>query len=214
MSDRKTDSPPPHANDKQYIALTAHKLTLHIELRQAPVDDLEFLVRVVDHYIRRLQILVHNTPVVCERQALEDLVDVEPHIFGAQSGVQVSIVSVFGIFKHKCGVLCEALPDHVLQPDDVRVTAHALCDQNFTHHLLPFELPKAVDLHDVLLERVYVVPQVSFPICTRSKSFCDHKVVGVTINEETGQHNLTICIAVYDKCHVPPEYLHIVVISC
>ena len=51
-----------------------------VELGQAPVDESEFAVFVIDHHIVRLDVPVHDAQAVTVVQGLQELVQVEPDV--------------------------------------------------------------------------------------------------------------------------------------
>lgn len=120
----------------------------------------------VDHDVRGLEVLVDHAPLVRESQPLEDLLNVEPDILRRKHRIQIAIVCILCILKHQSRILCEALSDDVFQSNDVRVTTHALCDQDLTHHLLSFEFPKPVNLDNIFLQCVNIMPKIRFAIGT------------------------------------------------
>ena len=59
-----------------------------VELGEAPVDQSELALLVVDHHVVRLDVAVHDPSRVAEVESFEQLEDVEPDVVVAKFGVQ------------------------------------------------------------------------------------------------------------------------------
>ena len=55
-------------------------ITRVIKLGQAPIDESEFAVFVIDHHVVRLDVAVHDAQAVAVVQRLQQLVQVEPDV--------------------------------------------------------------------------------------------------------------------------------------
>lgn len=72
-----------------------------VELSEAPVDESQLPVLMIDHNVMRLHIAVHNALAVTEVERLEQLVDVVSNIDVVELGVEGSEICVVDILENE-----------------------------------------------------------------------------------------------------------------
>ena len=65
-----------------------------VELRQAPVDEPQLSVLVVDHHVVRLDVAVHDAEAVAIVEGLQELVQVEPDVVVRQGLKQTKNIEI------------------------------------------------------------------------------------------------------------------------
>mmetsp|Transcript_8091 Transcript_8091/g.20738 ORF Transcript_8091/g.20738 Transcript_8091/m.20738 type:complete len:348 (-) Transcript_8091:212-1255(-) len=117
-----------------------------VKLRQAPVNEPQFPLLMVDHHIVWLHIPVHDAQRMAVVQRLEQLQDVVPHVVVGEGGVEDLEVGVVHVLEDEAGRLGLLVPHHVEQLDDVGAAVEVLQDLHFSLDLLL--LHRLKDLYD------------------------------------------------------------------
>lgn len=98
--------------DQQLGALEVARCHTHVvlgrrvvELSQAPVDQAQLSVFVVDHNVVRLDIAMHNALAMTKVQRLQQLQNVESHVEIVELGIQAAEVGVVDVLKDERGRL-------------------------------------------------------------------------------------------------------------
>mmetsp|Transcript_87004 Transcript_87004/g.193546 ORF Transcript_87004/g.193546 Transcript_87004/m.193546 type:complete len:309 (+) Transcript_87004:276-1202(+) len=107
-----------------------------IELCQAPIDEPQLPVAVVDHHVLRLDVPVHDALRVAIVQCPEDLEDVKADVEVSESRIQRLELMVLDILEDQTRRLRRWVPDDVQQSDNVRTTAQVLEDPDLPLDLL------------------------------------------------------------------------------
>mmetsp|Transcript_2849 Transcript_2849/g.8330 ORF Transcript_2849/g.8330 Transcript_2849/m.8330 type:complete len:231 (+) Transcript_2849:733-1425(+) len=139
-----------------------------VELSQAPVNEAQLLLLMIDHHIVWLHISVHDPLGVAEVQRLQQLVDIEPDVVVRERLIQHLEVGVVDILKNEAGSLRLRVADNVQQLNDVRTATEVLQYLDLPLDLLLFDrlqdLDYALLIVDVhTLEHLAVLSPAYFP---------------------------------------------------
>jgi hypothetical protein len=120
-----------------------------IELRQAPIDEPQFSLLVIDHNVMRLDIAVHDAFGMAEVEGFEEFEDVVSYVVVDESWVQSPEVGVVDILEDEAGSLTLAISDNIQQSNDVGPTGQVLQDLDLALYFLL--LDGFEDLNDTFL---------------------------------------------------------------
>mmetsp|Transcript_51395 Transcript_51395/g.111835 ORF Transcript_51395/g.111835 Transcript_51395/m.111835 type:complete len:285 (-) Transcript_51395:240-1094(-) len=90
-----------------------------VKLGEAPVDQAQLALLVVDHDVVRLHVAVHDAVGMAVLERLEQLVDVVAHVVVCERGVERAEVGVVDVLEDERGRLGLRVPDDIEQLDDV-----------------------------------------------------------------------------------------------
>ena len=106
-------------------------LTGMVEFGEAPVNQSELTIGMVDHDVMRLDIAVHNALRVAEIERFENLKHVEANVEVIEALIQLAEVRIARVDKLSDDRrrLGQGVPHHIDQVDDIRAASERL--QNF-----------------------------------------------------------------------------------
>mmetsp|Transcript_44029 Transcript_44029/g.131981 ORF Transcript_44029/g.131981 Transcript_44029/m.131981 type:complete len:221 (-) Transcript_44029:144-806(-) len=102
----------------------------------------------VDEYVARLDVTVHDASAVAEVERLQQLVHVVPHVIIGHRLLQFPKVHGIDEVKDKARRACVRVPQHLQQPDDARPARDVAQDLHFPPQ--PVLLDGLHDLDDAL----------------------------------------------------------------
>lgn len=111
-------------------------VTWVIELGQAPVDEAQLPLLMVDHHIVWLDVSMHDAVGVAKVKSLEQFEEIVPDVVVAESGVQGLEVCVVNVLKNERRSLRHRVSNNIKKLDDILAAAQILQDLYLSLDLL------------------------------------------------------------------------------
>merc|ERR1712187_902089 len=127
--------------DKEFWPLEVSARNSHIillprvvELCETPINEAQLAVCVVNHYVMRLDIAVHDALRVAVVKRLEDLIHVVPDIVVSETLIEFAEVGIACVYElsNDRGSFGKRISDHVDEFDDVHTLLESLQNLDFS----------------------------------------------------------------------------------
>ena len=127
---------------------------MEVVLAEAPVNDAELALGVVDHNVLGFKVAVHDAKRVAEVESLQDLEHIVADVLRGEGGVELAEINGVDILKNEDGDLGGGLEGNVEETDDVGSAKEVLKDGDLSVDLLALHGLEALDDARLAVEAV------------------------------------------------------------